>query len=170
MGNILKNSKPETTPNISKQQLTAIRNLKQDPSITIVPAVVAVVIRNTVDYKEKISALLSNYNTYMKVTDKRRNPTSRVEKDLNRLLSRIKSCPSSHDHDKDQMDSKLYHYLHNTDATSASFYGLPKIHKADIPLRRNIWSPSYLRGLRRDRSKEQHRVCPAYNRPKDNRV
>ena len=146
MGNILKNSKPETTPNISKQQLTAIRNLKQDPSITIVPAVVAVVIRNTVDYKEKISALLSNYNTYMKVTDKRRNPTSRVEKDLNRLLSRIKSCPSSHDHDKDQMDSKLYHYLHNTDATSASFYGLPKIHKADIPLRpitSCINSPTY---------------------------
>lgn len=81
----------------------------------------------------------------MKVTDKRRNPTSRVEKDLNRL-SRIKFCPSSHDQDKDQMDSKLYHYLHSTDATSASFYGLPKIHKADIPLRpitSCINSPTY---------------------------
>ena len=33
------------------------------------------------------------------------------------------------------MDPKTYHRLHSTDATPASFYGLPKIHKPDVPLR-----------------------------------
>ena len=33
------------------------------------------------------------------------------------------------------MDPKIYHRLHSTDATPASFYRLPKIHKPGIPLR-----------------------------------
>ncbi|XP_078363508.1 uncharacterized protein LOC144647600 [Oculina patagonica] len=135
--NILKNSKPEAVSNISKQQLAAVRNLKQDPSVTIVPADKgrSVVVTNTVDYKEKIATLLNDTNTYEKITDKRRNPTSRVEKDLNHLLSEIKSSPCIQDRDKTQMEPKLYHHLHSTDATPATFYGLPKIHKAHIPLR-----------------------------------
>ena len=85
---ILKNRKPETTNNISKQ-LAAIRNLKQDPSIVIVPADKgrATVVMNTAEYKEKVRALLKDSSTYMKITEKRRNPTSRVEKDLKKLLS-----------------------------------------------------------------------------------
>ena len=66
---------------------------------------------------------------------KRRNPKSRVEKDLNNLLSEIKSCSSTHDQNVKQMDPKTYHRLHSTDATPASFYGLPKIHKPGVPLR-----------------------------------
>ena len=63
---ILKNRKPETTNNISKQQLAAIRNLKQDPSIVIVPADKgrATVVMNTAEYKEKVSALLKDGSTY----------------------------------------------------------------------------------------------------------
>ena len=70
---ILKFSTPETTSNISKQQLTAIRNLKQDSSITLVPADKgrATAVMNTVDYKEKVSALLKDGSTYKKITDKR---------------------------------------------------------------------------------------------------
>ena len=101
---------------------------------------------NTEDYKEKISSLLNDENTYNKITDKRRNPTSRVEKDLNKLLSEIKSRPSDHDQNLHQIDVKLYHHLHSTDATPATFYGLSKIHKANIPLRPTtscINSPTY---------------------------
>ena len=36
--NILKNSKPEATQNITRQQLAAVRTLQQDPSVTVVPA------------------------------------------------------------------------------------------------------------------------------------
>ena len=75
---LLKSSKPETTTNISKQQLAAIRNLKQDPSIVIVPADKgrATVVMNTAEYKEKVSALLKDGSTHMKIADKPRNPTS----------------------------------------------------------------------------------------------
>lgn len=102
---------------------------------------------NREDYKEKISSLLNDENTYNKITDKRRNPTSQVEKDLNKLLSEIKSSPSNHDQNLHQIDVELYHHhLHSTDATPATFYALPKIHKADIPLRPTtscINSPTY---------------------------
>ena len=90
---------------------------------------------NTSDYKSKINTLLNDNNRYEKITDKRRNPTSRVEKDLNHLLSEIKSSPCIDDPDKSQLDPKLYHQLHSTDATSAVFNGLTKIHKVSVPLR-----------------------------------
>ena len=130
-----------------------------------------------VDYKEKISTLLNNDNTYMytKITDKCRNPTSWVEKDRNKLLSGIKSCPSNHDQGIDQMDAKLYNRLHSTDATPSTFYGLHKIHKADISLCRItscINSPTYnlLKHLVSVLSptkgeilcKKHHWVCPGY--------
>ena len=38
------------------------------------------------EYQEKVSVLLNDTNTYLKITDKRSNPTSSVEKDLNKLL------------------------------------------------------------------------------------
>ncbi|KAL9952730.1 hypothetical protein ACROYT_G040023 [Oculina patagonica] len=50
------------------------------------------------------------------------------------------------DSSKKQLDPKLYYKLHSTDAIPASFYGLPKIHKADVPLRpitSAIGSPTY---------------------------
>ena len=64
---------------------------------------------NTSDYKSKINTLFDDNNTYEKITDKRRNPTSRVEKDLNHLLFEIKSSPCIDDPDKAQLDPKLYH-------------------------------------------------------------
>ena len=36
------------------------------------------------EYKEKVSVLLNDTNTYWKLTDKRLNPTTSVEKDLNK--------------------------------------------------------------------------------------
>ena len=129
--NILKNSKPEATQNITRQQRAAVQSLQQDPSITVVPADKgkAVVVMDMAEYREKVHTLLT------KITDKRRNPTSRVEKDLNKLLSDIKSSSSTHDQNVKQMDPKTHQRLHSTDATPASFYGLPKIHKPGIPLR-----------------------------------
>ena len=40
--------------------------------------------------KEKVSVLLNDTNTYLKITDKRSNPTSSVDKDLTKLLLSIK--------------------------------------------------------------------------------
>ena len=135
--NILKNSKLPKPSHTSKQLNTTLKNLKNDPSIVILPADKGrcVVVMNAKEYKEKMRTLLSDEMTYAKITDKRRNPTARVEKDLNKLLQGIKKEPAEHDPTKPQLPDRLYHHLHSTDATAAAFYGLPKIHKLEIPLR-----------------------------------
>ena len=50
----------------------------------------SVVVVDKDEYQEKVSVLLNDTNTYLKITDKRSNPTSSVEKDLNKLLLNIK--------------------------------------------------------------------------------
>ena len=73
-------------------------------------------------------------------------PSSSTEKSLNKLLLQIKDQPAPHDSDKKRLEPKLYHKLHSTDSTPASFYGLPKIDKDNVPLRpimSAIESPTY---------------------------
>ena len=90
---------------------------------------------NTNEFEEKIDDLLSDNKTYLKITDKRRNPTSKLEKELTKLLQDVKKTPAEHDPDKKQIHEKLCRTLHSTDGTPARFYGLPKIYKHDVPLR-----------------------------------
>ena len=62
---ILKNSKPETHPDISLQQFAAVnKDLQQDSFITVVPARKgkAVVVMNMVEYTEKVGGLLNDDN------------------------------------------------------------------------------------------------------------
>ena len=67
MVHILKNSKPETNPNISLQQLAAVKKkkLQQDSFITVAPASKgrAVVAMDTVEYTDKVGGLLNDDNT-----------------------------------------------------------------------------------------------------------
>ena len=114
-----------------------LRDLAKDKSVTILPADKgrAVVVMNTNDYTEKVNNLLNDDKTYQKITDKRKNPISSSEKSLNKLLLQIKDQPAPQDSDKKQLEPKLYHKLHSTDATPASFYGLLKIHKDNVSLR-----------------------------------
>ena len=133
---------------LSSFEEKALKDLAKDKSVTILPADKgrAVVVMNTNDYTEKVNNLLNDGKTYQKITDKRRNPTSSTEKSLNKLLLQIKDQPAPHDSDKKQLEPKLYHKLHSTDSTPASFYGLPKIHKDNVPLRpimSAIGSPTY---------------------------
>ena len=95
----------------------------------------AVVVMNTNEYTDKVNNLLNDDKTYHKITDKRRNPTSSTEKSLNKLLLQIKDQPASYDSSKEQLEQKLFYKLHSTDSTPASFYGLPKINKENVPLR-----------------------------------
>lgn len=78
--------------NISTEEKRALNNLRKDEQVTIVPADKgrSVVVMDMDEYKEKVSVLLNDTNTYLKITDKRSNPTSSVEKDLNKLLLNIK--------------------------------------------------------------------------------
>ena len=58
-----------------------------------------------------------------------------TQRELNKLLQEIRTCTSEHEADEKQLNNKQHYRLHSTDCTPASFYGLPKIHKPDVPLR-----------------------------------
>ena len=114
--NSLKNSKPEATSNITRQQLAAVRTLQQDPTITVVPADKgkAAVVMDTVEYREKVT-------TTPRSQTNAGTQHHELKKDLNKLLLEIKSCPST-----DEIDSKMYHRLHSTDATRLPSMGSPR--------------------------------------------
>ena len=135
--NILKYSKPPTNCNLSRQQKLALKSLRRDNNIIIIPADKgkAVVVMDNDEHTNKINELLSDKETYLKTTDRRRSPVSKIEKDLTKLLSDIKKTPSEHDPETTQMDERLYLHLHSTDGPPARFYGLPKVHKPAVPLR-----------------------------------
>ena len=85
--NILKYSKPPTTSKLSRQQKLALKNMRKDDSITIIPAAKgkSIVIMDNDDYSRKINDLLNDKDTYLKITDRRRNPVSKVEKGLRKV-------------------------------------------------------------------------------------
>ena len=123
--------------NITKAQEKALKSLAEDSSVTILPADKgrSVVVMNTRDYSDEILEHLQDDNTYKRIIDRWRNPTANMEKELNKLLQEIKNLTAAHNDDKKQLDPKQCHQLHSTDCTPASFYGLPKIHKPNAPLR-----------------------------------
>ena len=68
-----------------------LKKLRKDETITILQADKgkSVVVMDSKEYKEKVSTLLDDTKTYSQLTDKRLNPTTRVEKDLNKLSLNI---------------------------------------------------------------------------------
>jgi len=131
--------------NIAREENRASDNLRKDEQVTIVPADKgrSVVVMDKYEYKGKVSLLLNDTNTYLKITDKRSNPTSSVEKDLNKRLLNIKEEKNG---DISQIGPGLYKKLYCSNSTPASFYGLPKTHKPERPLRpinSSTGSPTY---------------------------
>lgn len=58
----------------------------------------------------------------------------------------MQSFLKTNDPDVRQLNDKLYYALRSTDATPATFYGLPKIHKPEIllrPITSSINCPTY---------------------------
>ena len=66
------------------------------------------------EYKQKVSALLNDTKTYLQITDKRLNPTTSVEKHLNKLLLNIKVDNTV---TTPQIDPNLYRNLHCNNPT-----------------------------------------------------
>ena len=85
VANILKNCKVPATVNITKEQEKALQNLRNDETVNILPADKgrSIVAMDSDEHKEKVAVLLNDSKSYLKLTDKRLNPTTSVEKDLN---------------------------------------------------------------------------------------
>ena len=81
------------------------------------------VIMDRQDYINKANHLL-NQNTYRSIA---KDPTSSIKNKLIKILKRVKYQIG--------LDSNTYKSMYPTGCVPSKFYGLPKIHKPDTPLR-----------------------------------
>ena len=111
--------------NITKEERKALAELRKDTNRTIltVDKGVSLVVMNKEDYKEKALELLDQL-TYKTIST---DPTTSYKNKLISLLKTIKSEGS--------IDKVTYKKLYTSGAGTPKFYGLPKVHKAGMPLR-----------------------------------
>ncbi|PNF42699.1 hypothetical protein B7P43_G14177 [Cryptotermes secundus] len=121
-------------PNITMKELKAVKSLRLNKEIRILQADKGncTVVLDESKYKDKLNTLLESgvYETLPK------DPTAKVERKVQKLLSKYKTT----------LPSDLKHRLTPYHSKPPHLYGLPKIHKADIPLRpivSSIGSPCY---------------------------
>ncbi|BHF64967.1 hypothetical protein SprV_0200797600 [Sparganum proliferum] len=123
--------------NMSLAEIEAMKRLKMDKDIIVLPADKgrATVVMNRVDYNEKAQGLLDDQQSY------RSAPASQAKSmsgQLTGLLSRLRR--------KNVISLDEWRQTKPTDTALARFYGLPKIHKPNVPLRPIValkGSPTY---------------------------
>ena len=111
--------------NISRKEYQALRELKEDKSRVILTADkgVSFVIMDREKYNKKAEELL-NTRTYKKI------PEDPTKKQKNKLISILKNIKA-----EGGLNEETYRRLYPTAAVPSKFFGLPKIHKPDTPLR-----------------------------------
>lgn len=90
---------------------------------------------NKFEYEDKMNLLLSDVSTYEIV---RKDPTNKIINELRAHLNRWKS--------KEFINKEMFNWLMSSEGILPRAYGLPKIHKKDIPYRiivSSINSPLY---------------------------
>ena len=126
-----------TDCNLTKDELHALRRLRNDKDIVILPADkgrVTVVMDNK-DYTDKMDSLVNDKQTYEPL---KRDPTPALQRRLNGKLLDLKKTET--------IDIQLYYRLRCRVPQSAKLYGLPKLHKPNIPMRPIVsfcGSPTY---------------------------
>ena len=120
----LRKHKP-AKPNISRQEQSAIKSLRQDKTIHVLRADKgnATVIMDKSEYDRKVADILHS-DCYREL---RKDPTPSVERKLqHKLLSLQRSG---------NIPQPLYRQLRPSHSKCPRFFGQPKIHKVDVPLR-----------------------------------
>jgi hypothetical protein len=130
------NSAPKVN-NLSLTENRALKSLKQDNSIVIVPADKgrATVVMDKEEYNDKIRSHLSDLETYVEVEN---NPTNTLQNKVNSELKLLKNMSL--------LSDEQYKYLRSSTASTPLFYALIKTHKPNNPIRpivSFIDSPTY---------------------------
>ena len=89
---------------------------------------VALVVMDKPDYITKAQDLLDDKKTYREIPT---DPTNKLKNKLISILKKIKADGG--------IEDQLYKKMYPTGAVAPKFYGLPKIHKGDIPLRPQLF-------------------------------
>jgi hypothetical protein len=124
---LLDTRKSKLKYNINKKEQIALLNLKNNNSIIIKKADKGgcIVVMDRYDYITKAETMLSDANTYMTIDSDKTGETKRLADDLILTLLLNKSV----------ITFKQYKYLTEFSVRCPVFYGLPKIHKNNWPLR-----------------------------------
>ena len=122
----IKEARPPVKKNISRKEKKAMNDIKGDNDIVIIKADQgnAVVVMDRKDYEKQTKEILDDQNIYEVITDKSRNPTSKTELELQRILLKLRKS--------ENLTEREYWKLRPFDSYPAAFYCLPKVHK--IPL------------------------------------
>uniref|UniRef100_A0A147BMT3 Putative reverse transcriptase n=1 Tax=Ixodes ricinus TaxID=34613 RepID=A0A147BMT3_IXORI len=124
--------------NLPKEESKALRELQADTTIVILPADKgnSTVVLDREAYEHKVGDLLDS-PAYEKL---KKDPTRQVQDGLNKTLADVF---------RNHPDSKgLYFQLICRNGSAPGFYGLPKIHKINVPLRPIVdFTTSPLRAL-----------------------
>ena len=114
---------------LSKQHILALRNLSKDETITISRPDKGrgVVILNRNDYINKVQTILSDNSKFQHVSDDPFVLSLKLEDKLNRFLRKLKS--------QNILDQSTYDSLLISGSSPGTLYGLPKVHKGNIPVR-----------------------------------
>ena len=112
--------------NLTKEEWTAIKKLKDDKDIIILPADKGkcLVVMNKKEYIQKMETKLSDETTYTKIDN---DPTNDIKQLLSQHLNLVR--------DRGEIDDKTYYKLFPTKTTIPRMWGQPKIHKTNYPLR-----------------------------------
>ena len=110
-------------PNISKEEHQAIKELRRDNTRMVLTADkgMSMVVMDKEDYNTKSEELLQTSTYQILSTD----PTNR-----HKLISLLKSIKA-----EGGISETTYKMLYPTGDTTPKYYGLPKVHKKDTPLR-----------------------------------
>ncbi|XP_078372758.1 uncharacterized protein LOC144656411 [Oculina patagonica] len=124
VNSILQQAEPPE-PNITEEMRDALKSLKEDESIMVLPADKgrASVVMDADTYRTKISTLIEN-GPYQLLN---KDPTDRLTRKLSKELLTLKR--------NGDLSEAVYNKIRPRHKQPPRIYGLPKIHKADIPLR-----------------------------------
>ena len=124
--------------NLTKDEQQALKRLKNDDNIVILPADkgrVTVVMDKTDYFADKMDALVSDKQTYEEL---KRDPTPALLRKLNSKILTLKTT--------DAIDTQRYYRLRCSVPQPPKLYGLPKLHKPGIAVRPIVsfcGSPTY---------------------------
>ena len=123
--------------NLTRDEQKALKRLKTDENIVILPADqerVTVVMDKT-DYNDKMDSLVNDKQTYKVL---KRDPVPALQRKLNNKMLTLKKT--------DKNDLRRYNRLRCSVPQPPKLYGLPKLHKPNMPMRPIVsfcGSPTY---------------------------
>ena len=121
--------KPMWFPFFKRDDFQTLKKLSKNKTIVICrpDKGKGVVLLNRRDYTEKMNSILSDSNKFSEVGTPDFNTIFKIEDKINRTLKHFK--------DNSIISDGTYQSLYSSGSSYSTLYGLPKVHKRNVPLR-----------------------------------